>query len=412
MNKKITFITFIAVIGGFLFGLNMAGISGAVTSIQEAFNLTDGGIGFVVSALTIGCLFGALFTGKFADRYGRKKVFVWISVLFFVSSVGCALATSQYMLMLFRLIAGVAVGADSVVGPIYISEMAPAEKRGRLVSFQQFAIVSGILLAYLIDYFLLDLTNSWKLMLAVPALFSIIFFILVTICLPESERWHKTKNKSDETNKLKFSEMFKGRTGYIVMLGISLAALQQITGINSVINYAPIILSQTGVGGGTALLQSCLVGTVNFLATIIALWLVDTKGRKTLLLWGAVGMILSLGYLTLSFICKWGNMGVLVALLVYIAFFAASFSPVMWVINSEIFPDKVRASAMSFSTAVSWACTFLTVQFSPMILNRFGGAILFGFFGLFSIIAFFFVWKFIPETKGKTLEQIQKELGV
>ncbi len=412
MNKKITFITFIAVIGGFLFGLNMAGISGAVSSIQEAFSLTDGGIGFVVGIITIGSLLGALFTGKFADTYGRKKVFIIISLLFLLSSIGCALATNQYMLMVFRLIAGLAVGADSVVGPVYISEMAPAEKRGRLVSFQQFAIVTGILLAYLVDFFLLDLEESWRLMLAVPAIFSIIFLILTVAFLPESDRWHKPENKKDKTSKVKFGAMFKGRTGYVVMLGVFLAALQQLTGINAVINYAPIILSQTGVGGGTALLQSCLVGTVNFLATIIAIWLVDTKGRKTLLLWGAVGMILSLGYLTLSFILHWGNMGVLISLLVYIAFFAASFSPVMWVINSEIFPENVRAIAMSFSTAISWACTYLTVQFSPIVLNRFGGAILFGFFGLFSVIAFFFVRKFIPETKGKSLEQIQKELGV
>ena len=217
-----------------------------------------------------------------------------------------------------------------------------------------------------------------------------------------------------ETNKeeASFSEIFKGKVGRVVLLGTLLAAFQQITGINAVVNYAPVIFEQTGVGGDTALLQSVLVGLINFLCTIVALWLVDRKGRKVLLLWGAVGMIVSLAYLTASFAFSWGGIGVLIALLVYISFFAASFAPVMWVVTSEMFPNRVRGYALSFSTGISWICTFLTVQFSPWILNNWGGATLFGFFGVFSILAFFFVWRYIPETKGKTLEQIEKELGL
>lgn len=411
MNHKIYWITFVAVMGGFIFGLNMAGISGAVNSIRDVFDLSDGGLGLVVSALTIGCLIGSLFTGGFADRYGRCKIFLAVAVLFIVSSLGCALAPDSHTLVFFRLLAGIAVGADSVIGPMYISEMAPADKRGRLVSFQQFAVVIGILVAYAIDYLLLDLAEAWRWMLGVPVVFGAIFFVLALTSLPESRRWAPAKG-SVAREKRAFSDIFKGKTGRIVLLGTLLAAFQQITGINAVVNYAPIIFEQTGVGGGTALLQSCLVGFVNFLATIIALWLVDTKGRKTLLLWGAAGMILSLAYLACSFSFGWPGGGVLAALLVYIAFFAASFAPVMWVVNSEIFPDRVRAQALSFSTCISWICTFLTVQFSPWILNALGGAALFGIFGLFSLAAFLFVWKYIPETKGKSLEQIEKELGL
>lgn len=412
MNKKINWITFVAVIGGFIFGLNMAGISGAVNSIRDVFNLTDGGLGLVVSALTIGCLVGSLLTGGFADRYGRRKVFLAVAVLFVVSAVGCALAPNQAVLTLFRVLAGIAVGADSVIGPMYISEMAPAEKRGKLVSFQQFAIVIGILLAYGIDYLLLDLHEAWRWMLAVPAVFGVVFFVLALFFLPESGRWKGASALSEVSARPSFASLFRGKTGRVVLVGTLLAAFQQITGINAVVNYAPIIFEQTGAGGGTALLQSCLVGFVNFLATIVALWLVDSKGRKALLLWGAAGMILSLGYLTCSFAMGWAGMGVLIALLVYIAFFAASFAPVMWVVTSEIFPDRIRAQALSFSTCVSWVCTFLTVQFSPWILNALGGTVLFGIFGGFSLLAFLFVWRYIPETRGKTLEQIEQEMGL
>ncbi len=413
MNKNVYWVTFIAVLGGFIFGLNMAGISGGVTSIQEAFSLTDGGIGLVVSALTAGALFGALFTGSFADRYGRKKTFLAVALLFVISAVGCALATDQYVLMLFRLLAGFAVGADSVVGPMYISEISPAEKRGRLVSFQQFAITIGILAAYGIDYFLLPLDEAWRYMLAVPAFFGVLFFILAWAFLPESPRWKRPEKRAKGTaGGVKFGDLFRGKVGYIVILGTVLAASQQITGVNAVINYAPIIFEQTGVGGSTAMLQSVLIGIVNILATILAIWLVDTAGRRSLLLWGAAGMIVSLGYLTCSFAFGWPEIGILVGILVFIVFFAASFAAVMWVVIGEIFPDKIRARAMSFATAVSWVCTFLTVQFSPWILNELGGAWLFGIFCVLSFAAFFFVLRFIPETRGKSLEQIEEELGL
>lgn len=443
-NKYLYWITFVAINGGLLFGLNMAGISGAVEMIKGEFSLTDSGLGTVAALLTIGCLVGALFTGNFTEKYGRKNVMIFTSILYIISAFGCALAESATMLTLMRVLSGFAVGATSVVAPMYISEIAPAHNRGRLVSFNQFAITIGIVLAYIFDYFLMDLgDNSWRYMLAVPGVFGIVFFILLIVKFPESPRWllahgkkaaavkvlaniggqklvdaelpemEKALHAEQKKEKMMFSELFKGKTGKIVLIGTLIAALQQITGINAVIMFSPEIFKAAGSAQTDSVMQAMIVGLVNFLMTIVALWLVDKKGRKTLLLWGAAGMIASLAYLTVEFARPVQNgVGVLVALLVYISFFAASFAPVMWVIISEIYPNRIKGMAMSFSTAVSWLCTFLTVYFAPVIQGSLGLHYLFGIFGVFSIIAFVFVKIWIPETKGKSLELIERELGL
>ncbi|MGD9930797.1 MAG: sugar porter family MFS transporter [Mangrovibacterium sp.] len=437
-------ITFVAINGGLLFGLNMAGISGAVDMLKDEFSLTDSGLGTVAALLTIGCLIGALFTGNFTEKYGRKKVMLATAVLYIISALGCALAESSAILIVFRVLSGLAVGATSVVGPMYISEISPAHNRGRLVSMNQFAITIGIVLAYIFDYLLIGLgDNSWRYMLAVPALFGALYLVFILVSFPESPRWLVSKTRKAEAEaimlkiggkalvaselpqmekviseekkkeKLKISELFKGKTGKIVLIGTLIAALQQITGINAVIMFAPEMFKAAGSAKGDSMMQAMVVGLVNFLMTIVALWLVDKKGRKTLLLWGAVGMIVSLAYLTWEFAkpVQYGP-GVLAALLVYISFFAASFAPVMWVIISEIYPNRIKGVAMSFSTAVSWLCTFLTVYFAPVIQGGLGLSYLFGIFGIFSVLAFVFVKIWIPETKGKSLEQIEKELGI
>lgn len=433
-----------AINGGLLFGLNMAGISGAVDMIKGEFSLTDSGLGTVAALLTFGCLVGALFTGNFTEKYGRKKVMIFTAVVYIISAFGCALSDSATMLTILRVLSGLAVGATSVVAPMYISEISPAQNRGRLVSFNQFAITIGIVLAYIFDYLLMGLgDDSWRYMLAVPGVFGILFLIFLVIKFPESPRWLLAHGKKDEAvkvltkiggttlvteelpqmestllaeqkkEKMTFGELFKGKTGKIVLIGTIIAALQQITGINAVIMFSPEIFQASGSAKGDAVMQAMIVGLVNFLMTIVALWLVDKKGRKTLLLWGAAGMILSLAYLTFEFAQSSQNgAGVLIALLVYISFFAASFAPVMWVIISEIYPNRIKGLAMSFSTAVSWLCTFLTVYFAPVIQGSLGLHYLFAIFGVFSIIAFVFVKFWIPETKGKSLEQIEKELGI
>jgi len=443
-NKYLYWTTFVAINGGLLFGLNMAGISGAVDMIKGQFSLTDSGLGTVAALLTFGCLVGALFTGTFTEKFGRKNVMITTAVLYIVSALGCALAESATMLIVFRILSGLAVGGTSVVAPMYISEIAPAHNRGRLVSFNQFAITIGIVLAYIFDYLLMGLgDNSWRYMLAVPGLFGVVYLIFLVVKFPESPRWLLAHGKKDaaikvltsiggqtlvttelpemekallaeqKKEKMSFGELFRGKTGKIVLIGTLIAALQQITGINAVIMFSPEIFKAAGSAQGDSVMQAMVVGLVNFLMTIVALWLVDKKGRKTLLLWGAVGMIISLAYLTFEFAKPVQNgAGVLVALLVYISFFAASFAPVMWVIISEIYPNRIKGLAMSFSTAVSWLCTFLTIYFAPVIQGSLGLSYLFGIFGVFSIIAFVFVKIWIPETKGKSLEQIEKELGL
>ena len=443
-NKYLYWTTFVAINGGLLFGLNMAGISGAVDMIKGQFSLTDSGLGTVAALLTFGCLIGALFTGTFTEKFGRKNVMITTAVLYIVSALGCALAESATMLIVFRILSGLAVGGTSVVAPMYISEIAPAHNRGRLVSFNQFAITIGIVLAYIFDYLLMGLgDNSWRYMLAVPGLFGVVYLIFLVVKFPESPRWLLAHGKKDaaikvltsiggqtlvttelpemekallaeqKKEKMSFGELFRGKTGKIVLIGTLIAALQQITGINAVIMFSPEIFKAAGSAQGDSVMQAMIVGLVNFLMTIVALWLVDKKGRKTLLLWGAVGMIVSLAYLTFEFAKPVQNgSGVLVALLVYISFFAASFAPVMWVIISEIYPNRIKGLAMSFSTAVSWLCTFLTIYFAPVIQGSLGLSYLFGIFGVFSIIAFVFVKIWIPETKGKSLEQIEKELGL
>ncbi len=443
-KKYLYWIVFVAINGGLLFGLNMAGISGAVEMLKSEFSLTDSGLGTVAALLTIGCLVGALFTGSFTEKYGRKKVMRTTALLYIISALGCAFASSSVMLIIFRLLSGLAVGATSVVGPMYISEISPAHNRGMLVSLNQFAITIGIVLAYVFDYFMLEMgSDSWRYMLGIPAIFGALYLNLILISFPESPRWLVSKGRMQEAedvmmkiggeqlvkselpqierviseekikDRLSLSELFKGKTGKVVLIGTLIAALQQITGINAVIMFAPEMFKAAGSAQGDSVMQAMVVGLVNFLMTIVALWLVDKKGRKSLLLWGAAGMIISLAYLSWEFTkpSPFG-IGVLAALLVYISFFAASFAPVMWVIISEVYPNRIKGVAMSFSTAVSWLCTFLTVYFAPVIQGTLGLNHLFGIFAVFSVLAFVFVKIWIPETKGKSLEEIEKELGL
>lgn len=445
MNRKYLYwIVFVAINGGLLFGLNMAGISGAVDMIKSKFSLSDSGLGTVAALLTIGCLIGALFTGSLASKYGRKKIMLTTGILYIISALGCSLSNSASMLITFRLLSGLVVGMTSVVGPMYISEVSPAYNRGRLVSMNQFAITFGILLAYVLDYLLIGLgENSWRYMLAIPSVFGAIYLVFLITSLPESPRWLLSKNMRAEAiavmrkiggeklindelpemekiilvekseTKAGIRDLFTDKTGKIVLIGTLLAAFQQITGINAVIMFAPNIFQATGAATENSLFQSVIVGLVNFLMTIIALWLVDRKGRKGLLIWGALGMSISLAYLFFEFARPVQNgIIVLIALLVYIAFFAASFAPVMWVVISEIYPNRIRGIAMSFSTAVSWLCTFITVYLAPVIQGSLGLHYLFGMFSILSIMAFLFVLIWIPETKGKPLEQIENELGL
>jgi sugar porter (SP) family MFS transporter len=435
-NLKLFFYTFIAVFGGLMVGLNMGGIAGAIDIIDTKFMLSPLLKGFVTSAILVGCLFGALLGGRWSDKFGRKRIMVVSCVLLLLSAIGCALSPDATILIISRFIGGLGVGILSAVVPTYVSELSPARMRGTLVSFYQMAVVVGILIAYSADYMLLDTHGNWRLMLGLPLPFACIY-ILLLLFLPESPRWLIQKHDSgraeaiiaklnyddddkadvfnaDNTqgaNSVTIKEMFKGKTGKIVLLGSLLAFFQQITGINVVINYAPTILSEAGVGGDVALMQAILVGIVNLLFTVIAVWLVDRAGRKILLLTGCAGLVVSLGYLTFAFgHPELHTMGILIALLLYIAFFAFSLSPLMFVVTSEIYPTKIRGTAMALSTGISWVCAFIVVQFFPWVMSSLGGSVAFGIFAVLSLAAFLFIKIFIPETKGKSLEEIEKEL--
>jgi len=444
-NKNLYFAIFVAVLGSLIFGMNMAAIAGAVPFVKEMFILGDVELGLVVSILIVGCMIGAFSAGKISDKFGRKNTLILTSIFFLLSALGSGFAPSSVILMFARLIGGIAVGAVSVVIPTFISEISPAKTRGTLGTMNQLGIVIGILLAYIFDYYMVQSPDGWRWMLASPAFVALPFGVLLITSFPESPRWLILRGQNEKAKKIlikiigaksadleynniianiqegqkkgsdkpSLSSLFKGKLGKVMFIGIMLAALQQITGINAIVAYAPTIFQQTGVGGDIALLQSILVGVVNFVFTLVAVWLIDKVGRKVLLVSGATGMALSLTYLVIAFLTnQLEGIGVTISILAYIAFFAASLAPVMWVVTSEIYPNKIRAVAMSVSTAVSWVCTFLTVQFFPWMLNNLGGAATFGVFLFFSVFALIFILFRIPETKGKSLEEIEFELGL
>lgn len=439
-NKSLVFYyAFTAAFGALVVGLNMGGISGAIDIIAQEFALSALAKGFVTGALMIGCLVGALLGGGMSDRYGRKPMLIVSALLLGISAAGCAfLAYGATALVAYRFIGGLGVGVLSAVIPTYITEISPAKLRGTFVSFYQLFVVIGIMVAYASNYGFVRLDGNWHYMLGLPLVFAVVD-ILLLLTLPESPRWLVQKGRIDEANRAiakyrfnaedaadiltssgkerehsaKFSELFKGKTAKVVFLGSMLAFFQQITGINVVINYAPSILSSIGIAGSDPLLQTVFVGAANLVFTLIALWLCDKFGRKTLLLWGCAGLVVSLAYLTYAFsIPNPSNIGILTAILVYIAFFALSLSPLMFVVTSEIYPSHIRGTAMALSTGISWACAFLVVQFFPVMENSFGTNVTFGIFAALCLIAGLFIKFCIPETKGKKLEDIQKELGL
>lgn len=436
-RNLIFFYAFVAAFGALVVGLNMGGISGAIDIIEQEFSLSALAKGFVASALMVGCLVGALVGGGMSDRYGRKPMLFISALLLAISAGGCALLShGATALVVFRFVGGLGVGILSAVIPTYITEISPARLRGTFVSFYQLFVVIGILVAYVSNYYFAPMTASWHLMLGLPLIFALVDILLLLV-LPESPRWLVQMGLAEEAEQAisrygfdeqereailnsanqkkekgaKFSELFKGKIGKVVFLGSMLAFFQQITGINVVINYAPGILGSLGIAGSDPLLQTIYIGAANLLFTVIALWLCDKFGRKTLLLWGCAGLVVSLGYITYAFsIPNPNEIGILVAIVAYIAFFALSLSPLMFVVTSEMYPSYIRGTAMALSTGISWACAFLCVQFYPWLESTLGTNVAFGIFAALCLAAGLFIYFCIPETKGKSLEEIEKEL--
>lgn len=430
---KIIFYAIVAAFGALVVGLNLGGMSGAIDLIEKEFSLSAMAKGFVTGSLLIGCLIGALVGGSMADNRGRKPMLFLSVALLGLAGFGCwILAPGWIWLTVYRFVGGFGVGILSAVIPAYISEISPAKFRGTFVSFYQVFVVIGILLAYCCNFVI---RSNWHLMLSLPLFFAVLNILLLLI-LPESPRWLALKGRIDEAKKAieaygfeendaqvmlaipptveqaRFGELFKGKIGKVVFLGCMLAFFQQITGINVVVNYAPSILDNLGVGSDP-LLQTVYIGLANLVFTLIALWLCDKFGRKTLLITGGAGSTLCLGYLVYAYsIANPSPVAVLIAIIGFIAFFALSFSPLMFVVTAEMYPSRIRGTAMALSTGLSWACAFIVVQFYPWMESALGTNVAFAIFAALMAAACFFIAFFIPETKDKTLEQIQKELDL
>lgn len=408
-KSKFVFYSLIAAFGAFVAGMNLGGISGAIEAVSAEFGLNALMKGFVTSSLMAGCLFGALSGGSLSDKFGRKAILTVSEILLLVSAVGCGFFShGAWTLVVYRFLAGLGVGALSAVIPAYISEISVARWRGTLVSLYQVFVVIGILAAYTANYFLVSADVSWHYMLGLPAVFAALSVCLMLI-VPESPIWLAGAGRKSETATVPFRELFRGVTGKIVFLGSMLAFFQQITGINVVINYAPGILGNLGIAAGDSLLQTVIIGIANLVFTLIALWMCDRFPRKTLLVTGCIGSALSLAYLAYAFSApEPSQAGSLIAIVAFIAFFALSLSPLMFVVTAEIYPSRVRGTAMALSTGISWACAFLVVQFYPWMEAAIGAGMAFGLFALLLVAAALFIRFLIPETKDRPLEEIEE----
>ncbi len=428
----------VVALGGFLFGFDTAVISGAEQRIQEYWQLSAFEHGLTVSIALVGTILGALVGSYPSERLGRRYTLILIAVLYLLSSIGTALATNWVVFLLFRFLGGIGVGASSVTAPIYISEISPAKSRGKLVAMFQFNIVLGILVSYLSNYLIgQEGENSWRWMLGVQVFPSMLFLVLLRF-VPESPRWLVLKrNRTEEAarvlqviNPTGYREeleairqdsvavagedattLFSRKNRFPVFLAVSFAVFNQVSGINAIIYYAPRIFEMTGLGKESSLLSSVGIGAVNFLFTLVALQFIDRFGRRTLMLIGSVGLILTLGLVSRAFYLNdFGGLMVTVLLLVYIAFFAFSQGAVIWVFISEIFPNQVRAKGQTLGSLTHWVMAAVIAFSFPMLAEKLGGGNTFLFFCIMMVLQLLFVWKLMPETKGKSLEQLEHSI--
>ncbi|HOS84184.1 MAG TPA: D-xylose transporter XylE [Bacteroidales bacterium] len=449
--RFIAAITFVATLGGLLFGYDTAVISGAEKSIQ-AYLITSQGLsslvhGATTSSALIGCIIGGAIAGIFSRKFGRKKSLMIAAALFFVSALGSGYPEFLFftkgeptigllvMFNFYRIIGGIGVGLASAVCPMYIGEIAPAHLRGRLVSLNQFTIIFGMLVVYFVNYGIakgqtIEWINDmgWRQMFlseAIPAgLFGILLFFV-----PETPRYLALTNKDDSALAVltkingvdKAKEIFAeikntvehhssnifafGKT--VIIIGILLSVFQQFVGINVALYYAPRIFESMGAAKDASMLQTVVMGLINVIFTVVAILTVDRWGRKPLLMVGSIGMavgmfaIAALSYLQII------GISTLVFIMIYTASFMMSWGPICWVLISEIFPNKIRGSAVAVAVAAQWAANYFISSTYPFMME-YSGAVTYGFYGIMSILSFVFVWKMVPETKGKTLEEMEK----
>lgn len=438
MKLSNTKIALIASIGGLLFGFDTTVISGALSGIRTQFELSVHMEGWFVSSGLLGCIIGVLLTGIINDKVGRKKILVVAGLMFLLSAVGCAFATNFSLLVLFRLIGGVGVGMASVISPLYISELSPPAQRGRMISYYQLAITVGILLAYFSNAYINSLgnevyssstarwllqTENWRTMFFVMAIPSILFTVLI-YRLPESPYWlalfQNQQIKVQGTAAVvsmkpagdagKSSSLFATKgVKLLLLIGSTLAILQQFSGINAIIYYGPVIFESAGISKDNSLNFQTFIGAVNLLFTFVAIKNVDSKGRKYLMQVGLIGMIIALILCGVIFHFNITNNYLLLSLiLIYIACFALSVGPVTWILINEIFPSSIRSKAVSFCTLVLWIAVWIIGQFFPWLLRVAGAGPTFWVFAGFCIINLIFCKKMVKETRNKSLEEVEQ----
>lgn len=415
-GKSLFGISLIAALAGFIFGFDTVVISGANLPIKELWHTTPLFHGFFIMSMALwGTVLGSIFGGIPTEKYGRKKVLFWIGILFSVSAIGSALAQDPYTFSLFRFMGGIGIGVSSVVAPTYISEISTPASRGRLVAMYQFNIVFGILIAFLSNYFLEGFggSNDWRWMLGVMAVPSIVYTLMV-IGIPESPRWLESRNnlKQDSIRQ----ELFAARNKRIIGLAFMIAFFNQVSGINFILYYAPEILERAGLAAKDSLFNSIAIGGTNLLFTFVGLYLIDRLGRKTLLIIGSFGYIISLAMVAWAFYAAASPAFLLSFLLVFIASHAIGQGAVIWVFIAEIFPNQIRALGQSFGASVHWVFAALITLITPVFLDAEDGIFkdnpwpIFAFFA--GMMALQLIWVFIkvPETKGISLEKLEEDL--
>lgn len=434
----VLFLAVVAAISGFLFGFDTAVINGVLLFLQRDFALSTVQTEMAASALLLGCLLGAAGASLIGDRLGRRASLLIAAILFAVSTVGAALAQSVTVFAIGRLAGGLAIGLSSVLTPVYIAEVAPARNRGRLVSMNQLAIVVGILVAYVVGWGLAGLGNaSWRWMLAVAALPAIGFFVGL-LFIPESPRWLISHGQREKGRRVlariygtlqadvevkaveeaasseegSWREVFSRAMARPLTIALGLAILCQITGINTVLYYGSILITQhfSGQTTGSALMANVVIGSTNLVCTLIALYCLDRWGRRTMLLTASAGMTITLVlFVIMDRISGVSPFAVLACILGYTGFFAFAMGPIPWVVISEIFPTKIRGRAASIATSTLWTGTLVVTLTFLSLIRLLGVSGTFGIYAALSAVAFVFIWKMVPETRGKTLEEIQHE---
>ena len=435
-------------LGGFLFGFDTAVISGAINFLRTQFHLSPAMEGWLMSSALLGCVGGAAAAGWLSDKYGRKKILLFSAILFITSAFWCSVAQTPASLVIARILGGVGVGFAAMVAPMFISELSPASLRGRLVSVYQLSITLGILCSYLTNAWLLNIATNgpapgfihfyivdevWRAMLGSNMIPATIFFLLL-LMVPESPRWlikngnytraniiltriNGIERANAELQEIKetvseedgnIRQLFAPKWRIALMIGLVLPFLSQLTGITTVMYYAPAIFDKAGFQGGAAMGSAALIGFFNMIFTIVAIWRIDVWGRKPLLIWGFVGLSIALFSIGWSFYQNGSSQFLLGAFIYYIAVFAATLGPGVWVVISEIYPTKIRGRAMSLATLSLFVGSTFVTQTYPILRESLGIGITFMLYAIMMLPAAWFVKKFVPETKGKTLEEIEQ----